>query len=299
MRSAIYKKEEHKNRSDTSFFNRGKESFFSRRSIQPKLTIGQPGDKYEQEADRMADYVVNHSSSSIKSSIGGPQVQNKCAACEEKDKSVLPKLQLKGSREYPEGFVDDEDQMAQSPIQLKSNGGPEYTSSVLNKNLRRSKGGGSPLSNDSRTEMESSFAVDFSGVRIHTGSNAVQMNQELGAQAFTNGSDIYFNQGKYSPESYDGKHLLAHELTHVVQQGGGIGNKIQKDDSEDEDLASSRFAGILKLEQALDGKRYVKKGDSGKHVTAIQKALVDDLTYDAEGDPLPNFMIDGDFGKED
>src|SRR5690606_10069691 len=56
-------------------------------------------------------------------------------------------------------------------------------------------------------------------VNIHTDSQAVEMNKSLGAQAFTYGNDIYFNQGKYNPDSASGKHLLAHELTHTIQQG--------------------------------------------------------------------------------
>lgn len=76
--------------------------------------------------------------------------------------------------------------------------------------------------------MESRFGTDFSDVKIHTGSEAVQMSSELNAQAFAVGNDIYFNEGKYNPNSDSGKHLLAHELTHTVQQSGGIGRKIQK-----------------------------------------------------------------------
>jgi hypothetical protein len=73
---------------------------------------------------------------------------------------------------------------------------------------------------DSATQsfMESRFGTDFSNVKIHTGDDAVQMSRALGAQAFTVGSDIYFNSGKYNPSSESGKHLLAHELTHTVQQ---------------------------------------------------------------------------------
>jgi hypothetical protein len=83
---------------------------------------------------------------------------------------------------------------------------------------------------DGESQMESGFGSDFGNVRIHTDSTAVQMNQELGAHAFTNGSDIYFNQGKYQPNSKDGQHLLAHELTHTVQQGasGMVQNKSKK-----------------------------------------------------------------------
>jgi len=66
--------------------------------------------------------------------------------------------------------------------------------------------------------MESRFGADFSEVRIHTGEYASSLSKDLNAQAFTVGRDIYFNDGKFSQESFDGKHLLAHELTHVAQQ---------------------------------------------------------------------------------
>ncbi|MEP7252326.1 MAG: DUF4157 domain-containing protein, partial [Ginsengibacter sp.] len=76
----------------------------------------------------------------------------------------------------------------------------------------------------------SSFSSDFSSVKIHNDSTSVQMNESLNAQAFTHGSDIYFNSGKYNSDSTSGKHLLAHELTHVVQQNGK--RDIQKQDEE-------------------------------------------------------------------
>jgi hypothetical protein len=77
--------------------------------------------------------------------------------------------------------------------------------------------------------MESGFGADFSGVHVHTDNNAAQMNQQLGARAFTHGSDIYFNQGEYQPATSTGDHLLAHELTHTVQQGAvGKESPVQK-----------------------------------------------------------------------
>ena len=76
-----------------------------------------------------------------------------------------------------------------------------------------------------RSEMEAGFGVDFSGVRIHDNSNAEQMSQQFNAQAFTNGNDIYFNSGKYDTSSSSGKHLLAHELTHTIQQGASVQRK--------------------------------------------------------------------------
>ncbi len=68
--------------------------------------------------------------------------------------------------------------------------------------------------------MESGFGADFSDVKIHTDSSAVDMSNNLNAQAFTHGNDIYFNSGKYDTSSTSGQHLLAHELTHTLQQGG-------------------------------------------------------------------------------
>jgi hypothetical protein len=86
----------------------------------------------------------------------------------------------------------------------------------LESQLRQTKSGGSPLSDDVRAFMESRFGTDFSQVRVHTDSPAIQMNKELRAQAFTHGKDIYYGSGK-TPGKND---LTAHELTHVIQQTG-------------------------------------------------------------------------------
>ena len=112
-------------------------------------------------------------------------------------------------------------------VQKQSTSAGDDGSNIENQ-LSSSKGGGSPLDSGTQSEMESGFGADFSGVRVHNDSNAVQMNQELGSQAFTNGNDIYFNEGKYNPDSDSGKHLLAHELTHTVQQGASPSNTVQQ-----------------------------------------------------------------------
>jgi len=72
-------------------------------------------------------------------------------------------------------------------------------------------------------EMSHSFGVDFGGVKVHDDTEAAHLNKELNALAFTHGNDIYFNAGKFEPENSSGKFLLAHELTHVVQQGAAGG----------------------------------------------------------------------------
>ncbi|MCK5230200.1 MAG: DUF4157 domain-containing protein [Desulfobulbaceae bacterium] len=149
------------------FSRRLSASFFPGPTVQPKLTVGQPGDKYEQEADTMADRVMR---------------QEKGRA------GVTPALENR---------------------------------------LQRSLGSGNPLSAQANQQMSSDFGVDFSDVRIHTGQESVQLNRALGARAFTYGRDVFFNQSNYDPYSAADKQLLAHELTHVVQQGGVGPKQIQ------------------------------------------------------------------------
>lgn len=141
-------------------------------------------------------------------------------------------IQQQAKEDIQEKEEEDIQEKEEEEIQqLQMSGGDENSS--LESNLSNSKGGGSPLGTDTRNEMESGFGADFSGVRVHNDSNAVQMNRELGSQAFTNGNDIYFNEGKYNPTSESGKHLLAHELTHTVQQGASpTSNSVQKSEGE-------------------------------------------------------------------
>ncbi|MFT6504159.1 MAG: hypothetical protein ACJASQ_004302 [Crocinitomicaceae bacterium] len=94
------------------------------------------------------------------------------------------------------------------------------SSNSIESDLAKSKGKGFAMDDRTRASMEENIGSDFSNVRIHTDAQAIKMCEQLGAQAFTNGNDIYFNQGKYNPSTKSGKHLLAHELTHTVQQKG-------------------------------------------------------------------------------
>ncbi|RPI31617.1 MAG: DUF4157 domain-containing protein [Chloroflexota bacterium] len=87
--------------------------------------------------------------------------------------------------------------------------------------VNSARGGGQPLDDSVRTGMESAFGTDFSGVRVHDSSEDSNLSRDLGAKAFTVGQDIFFNEGEYQPQSSGGQQLLAHEMTHVVQQSSG------------------------------------------------------------------------------
>jgi hypothetical protein len=98
---------------------------------------------------------------------------------------------------------------------------------AIERAIDQARGGGHSMDHGTRTRMESAFGADFSGVRIYTDSRADGLSQSLSARAFTTGHDVFFRQGEYNPGSSAGRELLAHELTHVVQQNGaGIQRKM-------------------------------------------------------------------------
>ncbi|MCE7983078.1 MAG: DUF4157 domain-containing protein [Caldilinea sp. CFX5] len=87
--------------------------------------------------------------------------------------------------------------------------------------INHARGSGQALDGAVQAKMGESMSQDFSHVRVHTGSESHALNEQLNAKAFTTGSDIFFRDGAYSPQSSSGQELIAHELTHVVQQGSG------------------------------------------------------------------------------
>jgi hypothetical protein len=200
--------------------------------IQAKLTIGQVGDKYEQEADQMAQRVVSQINSPA------PQQSTQGESLQREEMPEDEELQMKsasGSIQREERSEDEELQM-KPEIQLKSDGGGMVATPDLEASIQQAKGGGQPLSESVRQPMEQAFGADFSGVNVHTDAHSDQLNQSIQAKAFTTGQDVFFRQGAYDPGSRGGQELIAHELTHVVQQGGAkvqsSGNsRIQKQDS--------------------------------------------------------------------
>lgn len=188
----------------------------SRISLRPqaKLTVSQPGDIYEQEADNVAEQVMRMAVPETLEFSSAQTAQNslqrKCAACENEEAEEIqrkPTLQ----------------RAAESNIQQSNN---------IESQLSATQGGGSPLSDDVRGFMEPRFGADFSSVRVHTGSAAVQLSRDLGAQAFTYGSDVYFGAGKAAGKD----ELTAHELTHVVQQKGTTQAKFNYTENTDNQL---------------------------------------------------------------
>jgi len=146
------------------------------------------------------------------------ELMTKLQRQEEEEELLQPQLQLMEEEEEAMQTKlqkqEEEEELVQPQLQLKEEG---EASSTIEAQLSQ-QAGGSKLPKDVNAEMSGAMGYDFSDVNIHTGSDAVQMNQDLNAQAFTHGNDVYFNEGKYNPDSKEGKHLLAHELTHVVQQ---------------------------------------------------------------------------------
>ncbi len=268
--------------------------FFSPSNIQAKLTIGQPEDPYEQEADRTANEVVDRIQTHNTDPENRPLIQPKSRispvstavtqlstakketpqtrgnptspklrpAEEEEPEKIQPEIRkMAGPEGLPVSPPDDSPEGNPS-LQLKCaacesaakedeetpdirkksipGAGEQTASSDLESRLNSTKGSGSPLPDETRSSMESAMGADFSGVRVHTNSGAVQMNRELGAQAFTHGSDIYFNSGKYDPQSRAGQGLLAHELVHTVQQTSELNMRIQRNcDSIDPAITSA------------------------------------------------------------
>jgi hypothetical protein len=372
--------------------------FFSPNSLQPKLKIGRPGDKYEREADAMADKVVSQQSTPVGLTVSTgsgddtvsrsteivhrqpaevPVVQRKCATCgavEDKEESgpqqdellqrkpifeseaEPPDLGLQRSLNGPAGTSDvntqrsedlgEEEELREEPQEVPTklalagtDASPEPTiqrkpifeseaepdiqtkcavcaredaknkiqrqhntetassseaTPSLEGRLAGRKGSGAPLSEDTRHSMESAFGADFSGVRVHTDSEAVQMNQSLSARAFTHGSDIYFNAGEYNPGSNSGKHLLAHELTHTVQQGGQIQKKEdQNEPQRDENVLRSEFQELGDTEIASSDNSNEEVGKKNEIIAEVARFRSSERSEAEEGGRAEAEMTEG------
>lgn len=253
-------------------------------SIQAKLTISEPGDTREREVDRVANAVLRMPTSEATdrpvaaSTASTAKMQRLCTECKEEKKNTA------GAQ------VRRREQAADAP---------PVTSSVV-ASIHSMRSGGSALPTATRAFFEPRFGTDFSSVRVHTDARAAQTAASINAKAFTVADTVVFGVGHYAPDSNEGRRLLAHELTHVVQQGGGgtvddgsVGAEhVQRTIGDKHDLSSPRFAGDADLEACYDdearltmngqGKPGTIKIEHGPAVKKVQQALID-LGYLAPG----------------
>ncbi len=191
-------------------------------ALQTKLKIGSPNDNYEREADQIADQVRR---------MTDPYAQRQSIEEEEEEllqtkpiaDQITPLIQRQPLEDEEEELQLQAEQPAASPH-------TEQVQPMLNS----LKTGGSPLPRNTQTFFESRFGTDFSTVRVHSDSTAAEAARLLRARAFTMENHITFGAGEYSPGTHTGKHLLAHELTHVIQQKGADRLGIQRYTEEEE-----------------------------------------------------------------
>ncbi|NOQ24882.1 MAG: DUF4157 domain-containing protein [Bacteroidales bacterium] len=207
------------------------------------LKISDANDIQETEADMVADRVMmmpdyGYTNSTVlvntepkmqleRSETGDNPIQMQVEEDEEVNEiQMKPEIQKQGvDADDSNESEEDEGSTIQMKGNSKNNG--KYVPIEIEAGINRSKGNGEPLNPLVQREMESKIGADFNNVRIYKNDDASKMNKQLNAKAFTHGNDIYFNKGQYNPESNGGKHLLAHELAHTIQQNKGVERKIQ------------------------------------------------------------------------
>lgn len=185
------------------------------RRLQPRLTIGEANDRFEREAEQVADRVMDMPTMPYVAAQPGGAVSGSMSPA-----GAIRRKGMNGQScdsTPATAAVSDEDEFVQPRCKGSSKVAGTPAPSIEG-SLSHSAGHGRSLDSKVRVFMEQRFAADFSDVRVHTGSLAEQLNETLQAEAFTSGSDVYFNSNRYQPDNAAGRHLLAHELTHVLQQ---------------------------------------------------------------------------------
>ncbi|MEE8105428.1 MAG: DUF4157 domain-containing protein [Planctomycetota bacterium] len=199
----------------------------ARAVIQPKLTVNTPGDKYEQEANRVAAQILRMPDEEFGQNStrrSGSAVEPKCATCGDVEGSPFPKERSSTRMQRQcDKCAEELDAQSKPTISRMATPGTEANSvaPAVQDGIHSIRGGGAPLPQSERSFFEPRFRANFGAVRIHAGSRADSLADMIQARAFTVGQDVVFRSGEYSPGTAAGRGLLAHELTHVVQQGGG------------------------------------------------------------------------------
>ncbi len=273
-------------------------------TIQTKLKIGEPNDKFEQEADRVADQVMRMPDSAVTNcpsfhengnrfqgnKTTAPIVQRVCSECSAAQANKLQRNPLASSVTPPKisavkgplmagdklpSLTNSMQQRKANYAYLSSNTSPDI------QHINTLQGRGQPLTAAERAFFEPRFRHNFSQVRIHSDSRAANAADSVNARAFTMGQDVVFGAGQYKPQAFEGKRLLAHELTHVVQQSGGSNGVsesptiIQRGLGDGHDLQSPWLAGDLRLEDIFDDdeSKFLRQGSRGTSVKRVQQLL--------------------------
>ncbi|WP_138992101.1 DUF4157 domain-containing protein [Larkinella sp. C7] len=195
---------------------------FFKAPVHTKLAVGRADDRFEREADATADRVMRMPAPNPSAHPFFPASGLLQPKSEEKEKKEVRRKEADTDTPVIQLKTDEDDK---KKIRKKGDSATPAVTGGFESQLSASQSGGQPLSADTRQFMEPRFGADFSGVRVHTDAPAVQMSQSIGAQAFAYQNHVYFNEGKYNPGTSSGQHLLAHELTHVVQQGAAVQRK--------------------------------------------------------------------------
>jgi len=216
-------------------------------TVQTKLTVNTPRDPFEQEADTMADRVMGGSANTQREEgkrlrLQEAEEEETVQRSEEDEKETVQRMEeeeatvqrseedeVQRMEEDEEDTVqraeDEEETLQRSTSSSTNHAGttaPPIVSEVVSTP-------GQTMDKSTQSTMENSFGTDFSSVRIHNDDKAQTSAKSISAQAYTYGSHIVFGRGKYEPHTPSGKHLLAHELTHVTQQGGDVKRRVDPD----------------------------------------------------------------------
>lgn len=223
---------------DRAFLSSNENSAFFGAAVQPKLNVSQPDDPLEKEADKMAEKVMRKPDTVVQAatddeqsgisrkpedlngniSVHAKEEESSGEEEEKKDDEVLSTKRENASSAQTNIVITPKASLSDTAIIRNSGRAPPLTAKVFKQMLANASGTGSALTESTRQFMESRFRANFRSVRIHTDSIAETLSGNIQAQAFTHGHDIYFNNGKYSPNTATGGLLLAHELSHVLQQ---------------------------------------------------------------------------------
>ncbi len=179
-------------------------------AAQFKLSVNTPGDIYEREADATADQVLRMSAPPQSAFVPGEAAGRNAAVQRAPLPGAVPNLLQRCAA------CDEEAQRTDTGAEAGEDLATADVSGVVSTGLAS---GGRPLDPDTRRFMEPRFGHDFSKVRIHDNPEASSSASAVSARAYTVGSNIAFRSGEFAPGSGEGRRLLAHELTHVVQQG--------------------------------------------------------------------------------